>query len=66
MAEHMRAALVVEALEMAVGRRKPETGLVHHSDQGSSTLGCASASAAARPASDPDGGAGLGARQRCL
>ena len=35
MAEHMRAELVVEALEMAVGRRKPSAGLVHHSDQGS-------------------------------
>jgi putative transposase len=31
----MRAELVVEALEMAVSRRKPEPGLVHHSDQGS-------------------------------
>jgi putative transposase len=35
MAEHMRSELVVEALEMAVRRRKPEAGLVHHSDQGS-------------------------------
>jgi putative transposase len=35
MAEHMRAELVVEALETAVRRRKPEAGLVHHSDQGS-------------------------------
>jgi len=35
MAEHMRAELVVEALEMAVWRRRPEVGLVHHSDQGS-------------------------------
>ena len=35
MAEHMRAELVVEALEMAVWRRKPDPGLVHHSDQGS-------------------------------
>jgi putative transposase len=35
MADHMRAELVVEALEMAVWRRKPEPGLVHHSDQGS-------------------------------
>jgi putative transposase len=35
MADHMRSELVVEALEMAVRRRKPEAGLVHHSDQGS-------------------------------
>ena len=32
----MRAELVVDALEMAVSRRRPEAGgLVHHSDQGS-------------------------------
>jgi putative transposase len=35
MRDDMRAELVVEALEMAVRRRKPEAGLVHHSDQGS-------------------------------
>lgn len=35
MADHMRAELVVDALEMAVARRKPGPGLVHHSDQGS-------------------------------
>jgi putative transposase len=35
MAEHMRAELVVEALQMAVGRRLPGAGVVHHSDQGS-------------------------------
>jgi len=29
MAEHMRAELVVEALEMAVWQRRPGTGLVH-------------------------------------
>ncbi len=34
MAEHMRAELVVEALEMAVWRRRPDAGLVHHSDRG--------------------------------
>jgi putative transposase len=35
MTEHMRAELVVDALTMAVSRRRPEPGLVHHSDQGS-------------------------------
>jgi len=35
MADHMRAELVVEALEMAVARRRPEGRPVHHSDQGS-------------------------------
>jgi putative transposase len=35
MADHLRASLVVDALEMAVSRRRPAPGLVHHSDQGS-------------------------------
>jgi putative transposase len=35
MREHMRAELVVEALEMAVERRRPAAGLIAHSDQGS-------------------------------
>jgi transposase InsO family protein len=35
LAEHMRTELVVSALTMALGRRKPERGLVHHSDRGS-------------------------------
>jgi putative transposase len=35
MADHMRAELVVDALEMALARRRPSPGLVHHSDQGS-------------------------------
>jgi putative transposase len=35
MDSHMRAELVRDALEMAIARRRPEPGLVHHSDQGS-------------------------------
>lgn len=35
MADHMRTQLVLEALAMAIGRRKPEEGLLHHSDRGS-------------------------------
>ena len=34
MADHLRAELVVDALEMALHRRRPEPGLIHHSDQG--------------------------------
>jgi putative transposase len=34
-ADDLRAELVVDALEMAVARRRPDAGLVHHSDQGS-------------------------------
>jgi putative transposase len=35
MADHMRHELVVDALQMAVSRRRPAPGLIHHSDQGS-------------------------------
>ena len=34
MADHLRSELVVSALEMALARRRPDPGLVHHSDQG--------------------------------
>jgi putative transposase len=34
MERHLRTELVVDALQMAVWRRKPAAGLVHHSDQG--------------------------------
>jgi putative transposase len=34
MEDHLRTELVVDALRMAVWRRKPSPGLVHHSDQG--------------------------------
>jgi hypothetical protein len=35
MRDDLRAELVADALEMAVARRRPGPGLVHHSDQGS-------------------------------
>jgi len=34
MATHMRAPLVIDALKMALARRRPAPGLIHHSDQG--------------------------------
>jgi putative transposase len=34
MASHMRAELVVDALEMAAWNRRPAPGLIHHCDQG--------------------------------
>jgi transposase InsO family protein len=33
--DDLQAELVVDALQMAVARRRPEAGLVHHSDRGS-------------------------------
>ena len=35
MADHMRTELVANAVQMAVERRRPDPGLIHHSDQGS-------------------------------
>jgi len=35
MAEHMRSEPVTDALRVALARRRPEAGVIHHSDQGS-------------------------------
>lgn len=35
MEAHMKTSLVTDALEMALARRKPLQGVIHHSDQGS-------------------------------
>ncbi|MFB9209943.1 IS3 family transposase, partial [Nonomuraea spiralis] len=34
-ADHMRTELVTDALEMAIHRRRPSAGVIHHSDKGS-------------------------------
>jgi transposase InsO family protein len=34
MADHMRVELVSDALNMAIARRRPDEGLLHHSDRG--------------------------------
>jgi putative transposase len=50
MADHMRAELVTDALQMALAKRRPAPGLIWHSDQGSSSRS-PSASRPARPGS---------------
>ena len=37
MADHMRADLVTDALQMAINLRRPAPGLIFHSDRGSQT-----------------------------
>jgi putative transposase len=63
MADHMRTELVTDALQMALARRRPEPGLIWHSDQGSSLASCGtdrplvlSNRTASRPNSNEDGG----------
>ena len=46
MADHMRSELVVDALQMALSRRRPQPGLIHHSDQGSQYVSLAFGQAA--------------------
>src|SRR4051794_13785258 len=46
MADHMRAELVVDALQMPVARRRPAPGLIHHSDQRSQYVSLAFGQAA--------------------
>jgi putative transposase len=48
MANHMRSDLVVDALQMAIARRQPEEGLIHHSDQGSQFVSLAFGQAGGR------------------
>ena len=39
MADHMESSLVEEALKMAFAQRQPDSGLLHHSDQGGQYTG---------------------------
>ena len=64
MAEHMRAELVVEALEMAW--RAAPAGLVHHSDRGGQYVSLIFGRAAATPASPSRWAPRAAARQRRL
>ena len=48
MADHMRAELVADALHMALARRRPEPGLIWHSDQGSQFVSLAFGQACAK------------------
>jgi putative transposase len=48
MADHMREELVINALKMAVRRRRPDPGLIHHSDQGGQYVGLGFGQACAR------------------
>jgi len=41
MADHLRAELCMEALAMALQRRRPAAGLLHHSDRGAQYACCA-------------------------
>jgi putative transposase len=41
MADHMRTELVTDALQMALAQRRPEPGLIWHSDQGSQLVSLA-------------------------
>jgi len=46
MANHLRAELVVDAIEMAVARRRPQPGLVHERCRDAGILWSAAASVA--------------------
>ena len=48
MADHLRAELVVDALDIALVRRRPEPGLIWHCDQGSQSVSLAFGQACAK------------------
>ena len=69
MADHMRTELVTDALQMALAQRRPEPGLIWHSDQGSQPgLKGPSQHRVSVMRTRPDGreGQGVGGRGRCV
>jgi putative transposase len=62
MADHMRAELVVDALNMAVARRRPAPGLIHHTDQGAKYVSLAFGQAAG----DADIARSMGSKGCCF
>jgi hypothetical protein len=64
MATHMRSSLVVDAFHMALARRRPDPGLIHHSDQGGSTSRSRSVAPPTRPGSPSQGKARFTCRER--
>jgi putative transposase len=61
MADHMRTELVVDALQMALARRRPEPGLIWHSDQGSQFVSLTFGQACSRAGIAPS----MGSRGDC-
>lgn len=64
-ANHLRTELVLEALQMAIGERRPAGELIHHSDQvsqyNSLTFGNCCREAGVRPSVDEAGQSCVGA-----
>ena len=58
MAGHLRTELILDALDMAIARRRPADGLVHHSDQGTQYTSLAFGSSGPRGRHQPVDGLG--------
>jgi putative transposase len=53
MASHLRSELVAAALEMAIRRRNPSAGLIHHSDRGAQYTALSFSKRSSTPRSQP-------------
>jgi putative transposase len=57
MADHLRSELVIDAVDMAVWRRRPTPGVIHHADQGRQDRAWPSDGGCAKPGSSVQWGA---------